>query len=149
MPALLPLPHTAVIHQHTANQNGHTASIQPIRESNGSDGRQPTFSDYASWMGGDTLRYPFLKLPKQLNTLNRFVPKLVRVSSNASDGQWLTRCVSGYTVNGWTFFPTTQFHPWWHQFVSVQDWDVEAQPWPLIDRRKLFSRRQNRWWHSR
>ena len=39
------------------------------------------------------------KLPTQLNAPNRFVPKLVRVSPNASDGQRLARCVSGLKVS--------------------------------------------------
>ena len=41
-------PSHTLIHQHTANQNGHTGSTQPVRVSNGSDGQQPTFSDFAS-----------------------------------------------------------------------------------------------------
>ena len=51
-----PLPHTSLIRQHTVNQNGHTASTQPIRESHGSDGRQPTSSDFACWIGADSIR---------------------------------------------------------------------------------------------
>ena len=49
-----PLPHTTLICQHPSNQNGHTASTQSIRESNGSDGQQPTFSDFACWIGANT-----------------------------------------------------------------------------------------------
>ena len=40
----------------------------------------------------------FQKLPAQLNTPNRFVPKLVRVSPNALDGQQLAPCVSGLSM---------------------------------------------------
>ena len=29
--------------------------MQPIRESNGSDGQQPTFSDFARWIGADNI----------------------------------------------------------------------------------------------
>ena len=62
--SICPLPHTALIRLHTDNQNGHTASIQPIRESNGSDGWQPTFSDFACWIGADNVR----AAPKASNT---------------------------------------------------------------------------------
>ena len=39
------------------------------------------------------------KLPTQLNTPNIFVPDLIRVSPNASDVQWLGRCVPA--CSGW------------------------------------------------
>ena len=39
------------------------------------------------------------KLPPQLNTLKRLVPKLIRVAPNASDGQWLARRVSGLKLH--------------------------------------------------
>ena len=38
------------------------------------------------------------KLPTQLNTANRFVPDLVRVSPNASDFQQLGRCVDNASL---------------------------------------------------
>ena len=53
--SILPLPHPALIRKHTATQNGHIAGTQPIRESNGSDGRQPTFSNFACWIGADNV----------------------------------------------------------------------------------------------
>uniref|UniRef100_A0A671XE77 Anoctamin n=1 Tax=Sparus aurata TaxID=8175 RepID=A0A671XE77_SPAAU len=47
------LPHTVLIRQHTANQNGHSAGTQPIRGSNGSDVRRPSSSDFACSVGSD------------------------------------------------------------------------------------------------
>ena len=45
---------------HTAFRPSHTprwfASTPPIRESNGSDVRQPTSSDFACWIGADNVR---------------------------------------------------------------------------------------------
>ena len=43
------------VHRKNANQNGHTARTQPIRESNGADGRQPSFSDFTCWTGADNI----------------------------------------------------------------------------------------------
>ena len=51
-----PLQHTPLIHEHTANENGHTAGIQSIRVSNGSDGWQQTFADFTCWIGADNGR---------------------------------------------------------------------------------------------
>uniref|UniRef100_A0A671XDL1 Anoctamin n=1 Tax=Sparus aurata TaxID=8175 RepID=A0A671XDL1_SPAAU len=50
------LPHTVLIRQHTANQNGHSAGTQPIRGSNGSDVRRPSSSDFACSVGSDNVR---------------------------------------------------------------------------------------------
>ena len=43
-----------------------------------------------------TLSAWFQKIPTQLNTPKRFVPELVQVSPNASDGQQLALCVLGF-----------------------------------------------------
>ena len=50
------LPHTALICYHAASQNSHSAGTQPIRESHGSDVRQPSSSDFACWIGADNVR---------------------------------------------------------------------------------------------
>ena len=54
--SILSLPHNALIRQHTPNQSGHSAGTQPIRESNGSDVRCPTSSDFTCWIGADNIR---------------------------------------------------------------------------------------------
>ena len=57
---------------------------------------QPPQTSHVEWE--QTLSARFQKLPTQLNTLNRFVPKLVRVSLNASDGQQLAWCVPAFSL---------------------------------------------------
>ena len=59
----------------------------------------------------------FQKLSMKLSTTNRFVPKLIRVSPNASDGQRLTRCVSGFSYR---VFLITYFHSLYISLVLRQ-----------------------------
>ena len=69
-------------------QLAHNQSENPTAQT--ADSQPPQTSHVES---EQTTSTRLLKLPTQLNTLNRFVPDLVRVSPNASDVQWLGWCV--------------------------------------------------------
>ena len=88
-----PLPHTALISQSEWSYSKHTTNqrIQWLRQSTLSSTKVELDQTLFTW---------FQKLPTQLNTPNRFVPKLVRVSPNSSDGQWLDQCVYGWVPGG-------------------------------------------------
>ena len=113
--SIRPLANTALIRQHTANQNGHTAGTQPIRESNGSVGQQPTPLDFACWIGAEAVH----TAPEASNATKhteQIVPDLVRVSPNTSDVQRLGQCASTFKAvlenNGrrtkyWHFGPSS------------------------------------------
>ena len=74
-----------------------------------------------------TLSTQSQKLPMQLNRPNRFVPKLVRVSPNTSDGQRLARCVSGFRNEIGNFTTATRALVCWctkakRKYVLCEHW---------------------------
>ena len=75
-------------HQSERIQLAHNQSENPMAQT--SDGPPPQTSHAQS---DPTTSARLRKLPTQLNTPNKFVPKLVRVSPNASDVQRLGQCV--------------------------------------------------------
>ena len=83
-----PLPNIALIRMLCAS------NTEPVRVANGSDPQ--TANDLRHCKLNRTRHQSmwFQKLPTQLNTPNRFVPELVRVSPNVSGGQQLDRFCS-------------------------------------------------------
>ena len=92
-------------------QLAHNQSENPMAQMANSH----NFSDFACWIR-QTLSIRFQKPPAQLNTPNRFVPDLVRLSPNAWDARRLAQCVSGLTHSGSTDqFPLKKYR----QFVPA------------------------------
>ena len=87
-----PLPLAALIRKHTANQNGHLAGTQPVRESNGSEVLQPSSSDFTCWIGWDNVH----AAPKASNAAEHTEQICSRPRPSlpsALDVQRLGRCV--------------------------------------------------------
>ena len=79
------------IHTHHADLLAHRQSENPMAQTSDNKPPQTSHADLEQ-----TASERLQKLPTQLNTPNIFVPDLVQVSPNASDIQWLGRCVPAY-----------------------------------------------------
>ena len=69
---------------------------QPIKVSDAVQSSDCRYSQTLQVESDQTLSTQFQKPPIQLNTPNRFVPELVRVSPNVSDVQRLGQCVPAF-----------------------------------------------------